>query len=259
MLAQDGRTAVVLEAPRTGRNKLSVGQHEAFVAERPSLVDVVSGQDDAAALPLQPLQHGREIAPAGGVEAHERLVEQKQTRAHGQHAGEREAALLASREGVGMPPAEGLLGQPDQLERAPDRRVHLAGRPAELAWPEGDVVGGRGREELQLRRLEDEADLALACAVVLVRRSGPAEHHAAGIRGEQPADQLQQGRLSGARGPEQGDRGAGGDGEADVAHGRHPPAPLVVGERELLTDDVEPHCHPAAIPHRAIRRRARRA
>ena len=251
--------AVVFEAPRTGRHELAAGQHEPFVAERPRLVDVVSRQDDAAALPLQPLQHGGEVAPAGRVEAHEGLVEQEQARAHGQYAGEREAALLPSGERVGMPPAEGRLGQADQLESARDGRVDLARRPAELARPEGDVVGGRGREELQLRGLKDEADLTLARAVVLVGRSSAAERHAPGVGSEQPADELQQGRLSGARRPEQGDRGAGGDGEADLAHGRHPPPSLVVGEREPFADDVEPRRHRAATPHRTTPRRARRA
>ena len=114
-----------------------------------------------------------ELAPRARVEAHERLVEQQQARPHGEHAGERQAALLAARERVGVPAAELRRRQAHELERLVDGRRDVGLRPAQPARAEGDVLARRRGEELQLRRLEDETDLPPQ-DLVASRRPAPA-------------------------------------------------------------------------------------
>ena len=157
----------------------------------------------------------RELAARRRVEAHERLVEQQQARPHGEHAGERQAALLAAGERVGMPLAELLRRQPDQLERLVDGGRDLRLRPAR---------GGAGRTPRppaptpRTAAARASGTRGRPAAAGPRSRASPAagavQQHRARLRRVQALDHLQQRRLARAGRAEQRQRPAGVELEA---------------------------------------------
>ena len=167
-----------------------------------------------------------------------------------QRPGEGDPLLLAGRQLVG--PVLLAVGQVDGREHLADRRRLLAapGVPAGDDERQGDVLAHRQDRE-QVEELEDEARLVAAQlrrgVVAELAHDRPVEHDLAGGRAVQPAEEVQERALAGARRSHDGhelarldrQRDAPDGGDVDAAHavapgevarledGRHQAAPQV--------------------------------
>ena len=92
------------------------------------------------------------------VQLRERFVEDQQTGAHRQHPGQGEPLPLAAGEGADRTASE--VGDAAHLQSGTDPAKHLLAGDAQVLQPKGDVALNRRIHGLQLRVLEDEADIA---------------------------------------------------------------------------------------------------
>ena len=166
-----------------------------------------------------------EIAAALRVEPDRRLVHQQQARLVQQRARKLDPAAVAAGELRGL--VVGALGEAEPCQLLLDARLGDRARNAVQAGME-QKIGGDGELEVERRLLEDDAEPRQ-------RRHRIARHvvahhlDAAGIGGEQAGEQLEQRRLAGAIGAEQGDELAGMGGQADAVDG---------ADRAIGLDDV---------------------
>ena len=164
------------------------------------------GRQDHRRAPLgEPREDGGEVAPRGRVETDEGLVEQQRPGLHGEHAGERQAALLAAGERVRVPRAELGARQPDESRAASTAASTVVLRPAQLARAEGDVLRGRWRRRAAAPASGTRARPRAAVAPLRGRvRSTPSSSTRPCAGSRSPRSDLQQRRLARPRGPEQG-------------------------------------------------------
>ena len=170
-----------------------LGQREQF---GPGVADVEQGQ---AELARQVHQVAEQVAPQGGVEPGERLIEQQQARRGEQGAAQGHAPRLTARQ-VG----DRALQQRLQAEQ-PD---HLVGmEAAHRAWDAAVaevqiLLHGEVREQAVL--LEQQADPALMGrgppATLDIHQRGFVQLDKALVRAGQPGDGVQQGGLAAAGG-----------------------------------------------------------
>ena len=159
-------------------------------------------------------------AAARGVKAGRRLVKDEHPGAHGDHAGDGDAALLPAGElerraleerGVHAGKARGLA----------HARIDLLRGEFGVFRAEGDVLIHRLLKELVLGILKDEPDLkahvargGLAAVNVL-----PVEEHGARRRREQTVEVLDERALAGARVADDAHELSGGDGKVNIVDG----------------------------------------
>ena len=194
-------------------------------------VRVVGDDEERAVLALREVAEELEDLRAdGGVEVGGRLVGEEHRGPAGEGAGDRDALLLPARE-VARQEAPAV----DEVDRVERLLGLLARRPALHPLDVERVLDvlerGQGREEVEL--LEDEADRAFA------DRRQPArarridllavDHDPPGGRGEDAAEDRQEGRLAGARRPLEGDDLAGAQREVDAVQHRDLLASLAEG------------------------------
>src|SRR5215218_5396097 len=138
--------------------------------------------------------------PCLGVELAGRLVGEEQPRPVGERAGDHDPLLLAARQLVG--PMARPFGEPDEVEQLRDPAVALPRLRADEPQGHLDVLRG-GQDRDQAERLEHEGDRMTAnlCRRGLAepRDLGPVDEDAPGRRLVEPAEQVEQGRLAGAR------------------------------------------------------------
>ena len=92
----------------------------------------------------------------GRVERRRRLVEHEHARMRGEHRTDRDALLLAAREGAQRSAAQ--VGDAEQVERLLDPLAHHVGRKAELLHRVGELFLDGVGDEAGERILADEAD-----------------------------------------------------------------------------------------------------
>jgi len=182
------------------------------VGEGPGAIELVGDQQDRTALPGAALQQVVEEVAAGGVEAGMGLVEQQQARAAGQCHGEARPPLLPGGE-----PPEGHSGQPAEAELLEDGIGvgHLAASgpdPEPHVLPDGQVVVGAGS-------MTDEGHIG-ADRMAVGGEIVPEYHGGAGRQRQEPGQEPQQRRLTGAVGPGHEDHLAFHHVEIDAGQGR---------------------------------------
>ena len=155
------------------------------------------------------------------VERAERLVHQEHTRPEDERPGQGHALLLAARELARQPAL--VAGEPDQLQRFPDAAEDFRARRLANLQGERDVVEDGEMREHRVA-LEDHAQFAPLRGQRGHRRAVH-EHLAARGIGEARHHHERRG-LAGAAGAEQGEEGARGHGDGDVAHRDHRPEGL---------------------------------
>ncbi len=174
--------------------------------------------DDGEAAPVQMLEHARRLQRLLGRQAGGRLVEQEDVRPAGQDHGDLEPLQAMVRQLAGQHVGLGL--EAEQIERVAEAllgegRARAADRRGDLeVLPDRQgVVGAVG--------LEGEAQaLAHAPEGRQPRHVRTLEDDAAGVRGIDPAEEREEGRLAGTVGADDAAQLALGDGERDAV-GRH--------------------------------------
>ena len=181
---------------------------------------------------------GRRVEVAG------RLVGEDQRRARRGGAGDGDALLLAARKlrrVMGQPVAE---ADRFELGRGAGPGVGLAGQ-----LERGGDVLLRGHRRQQVEGLQHDADAAAAGAGerVLVERLeiGAGDVDRAAARALEPGQHRHQRALARARGAEQRERLAGGDGEVDAAEDLHRRVAFAESEPEIARGDSGRTCHRA--------------
>ena len=155
----------------------------------------VLGDQDGGARSDRGLERGEQRPRPVRIELREGLVEDQQARTHGEDAGEREALAFAAGEGGDRPAAE--RRDPAHLERTVDTAQHLGAPDAEVLQAEGGVTLDAGIDRLELRVLEDEADVPGELAgggaqhVPAQHPRAAADHPAVEVRDEPVADAQQ--------------------------------------------------------------------
>ena len=159
-------------------------------------------------------------AAARGVKAGRGLIEDEHLGAHGDHAGDGDAALLPAGELERRALEERLVHAGKARGLAHALIDLLRGEPG-IFRAEGNVLIHRLLKELVLGILKDEADLkahvargGLAAVDVL-----PVEEHGAGRRHEQAVEVLNERALAGARVADDAHELPGGDGEINIVDG----------------------------------------
>ena len=135
-------------------------------------------QKDADSFVGQAAEKGQGFLPTGRVEAGQRLVEQEDAGAHGQHAGERDLLFLAAGEQKGLSLAQVRDAQvvKGHVRPLPD----LLARQSQVLQPKGHLGVNAGPQYLALRVLQDRADdlrdlrKGLARDVLAVEQDAPA-------------------------------------------------------------------------------------
>ena len=178
-------------------------------------------------------------AAARGVKAGRGLVEDEHPGAHGDHAGDGNAALLPAGELERRALEERLVhtGKARGLAHA---RIDLFRGELGVFRAEGDVLIYRLLKELVLGILKDQPDLkahvargGLAAVNVL-----PVEEHGAGRRCEQPVEVLDERALAGARVADDAHELPGRDGEINIVDGDFfKRCPGTVGVPEMIHPD----------------------
>jgi hypothetical protein len=187
--------------------------------------------------------------PGHGVQIAGRFVGEQHRRAGDQRAGDRDALLLAAGHLVG--PVVHAVGQSDAVEHLGGAGPALAAADAAIDQRQRDVVPGGGAGE-QVERLEDEADGPVAQPGQFGRRQGgdvaPADQQGAAGGPVQAAEQVHEGRLAGARGADDGQVVALGDGQRHPAQRGHADAVQLVGAGDAGGDDGGPAGHGRLCP-----------
>ncbi len=130
---------------------------------------------------------------AGRVEVGGRLVEQQQRRAQRDRAGQRQSLLFAS--GQRRRRSVAWIAETGGGQRFIDKRPDPRARHATVLQPERDVVAGAGHDEVGLRILEDDADLAPGGAGIHAAHRDAALL-LAGVFGEQAGERGEQRALA---------------------------------------------------------------
>ena len=200
------------------------------VGEEDRLRDRVGDEEDGLLL-LHPdaLQLEVHVLAGHGVERPEGLVHQEHGRVVDEGAGDRDALLHATGQLPRIPALE--LAQADQGEQV-HRRGHEA-LPAQALHVDGQehvVEDGAPREED--RGLEDHADVPARAL-----DGGAAEGRAPGGGRQQAGEDLEQGGLAAAGGPDHRHELALVHGEADPLEGGDAAVPRRVELRQLLDRD----------------------
>ena len=176
-------------------------------------VDEMGGPQDGHRAPVAQLEHVvQQVAPARRVEAHRGFVHEQEFRAVDQRPRELDPAALAAAEGPRTVPRA--VGQAQMTQVLRDPRARLGARKAVQAGVKPQIAGDR-HVEVQRRLLEHHAEAG-------ERRHGVAADVAAvdgdfaAVGDEQAGEQLEQGGLAGAVGPEQRDELAGVDAQVDA-------------------------------------------
>lgn len=203
----------------------------------------IVGGDDFRGLdrPEQRLQ--QPLSP--GIETPRRFVQGQDPRPAGQEAGQADPLFLSAAQVMGGTPLESR--KPDFRQSLPDDALDVPLPRTELPRAERNVLEDRGAEQLVLRVLEKQPDVAPDVrqigfdhgqAVNPNRRAAPA------VLRQDPVQVQEQSRLARAVGPDQAHGLPFGDCQADVAKGD---AAVFVGEAEVFHFDGGPgHFHPRA-------------
>ncbi len=211
----------------------------------------------------QVLDVGQHLGLARRIERGQRLVHQQQPRLREQRAADRHPLAFATRQRVRTAREQRL-----EPEQGHHRVVGHARRTRALAGPsqaEAQVVAHR-QVRKQPRVLEHDAEFApvhrQVDAARGVEEDGVADRDAAVLGAQQPGDQVDQGRLAGAAGPEQ--RGQPGQRQVEVG-------PVLDAAEAAAGVDAQPghgttpsavimraRCRGARAGRRARRRTARR-
>ena len=191
------------------------------------------------------LEHG---GTARGIEARRRLVHHEDPRPHRDRAGDRQALLLAARQGHRVPGLEP--GQAHGAERVLDPSGHRRPRHAQVLEAERDLVGHRRLAELGLGIVEHHRDVAGHVADRRRRRIPPGHRDpprplAGQEVGHDAVERQEQGRLAGPVEPDDPDELARRDLQRDVAERGRGVRGVRVGERQPLDRDGDVTGHPA--------------
>jgi len=138
------------------RPMLLLAEHDDAGGEQRREIELVRRDDERVTALVERCQEIDEVSTAARIEVRRRLVEQDDVGLHDQHRGQSDALLLPAAElerGTA-----GQMGEMQFFEHTLDRVAHAVGWPAELEWPEGDVVEDGRREQLDVRFLEDQPD-----------------------------------------------------------------------------------------------------
>src|SRR3990170_585427 len=195
------------------------------------LEEVVGDEDHGLPVPLpDPEELFLEDELGLGVEGAEGLVHQEDVGIPGE--GPRERDALAHPLGELARVASLEAGEPGEPEEVPRPRLAPIGGLAGELGAEGDVgeAGAPGQEGVAREHVAD--------ARVDPVHGDTVHRHPAGRRGKEPGDDVEEGGLAAATGPDDGEELALGHLEADVGEHRHRAAVDVEGVRETLDHDL---------------------
>jgi hypothetical protein len=206
-------------------------------------------RDDDVREVVKPLQLAHEVEHLradGDVERGDRFVGHDQLRVERQRPGQPDALSLPARELVCVA-VDGVAGQPDLVQQAPDDRSLLAGR-AELLNRERlahDAADAHAGIERRVRILEHELPISvqpLPLPESDLRQVPAGEADRAGRRALQAHDQPADRGLAAAGLADEPESGPGRDVERDArdrVHGAGPPLEEARRHRKLLDDVAE--------------------
>ncbi len=194
----------------------SEGDHSSVIDDRDSIAEplcffhVVGGQQDGAAGPLEIQDEIPELSPRLGIESGGRLVEEQELGVADEGGGHGEALLLAA--GEPGDPSAALLFEPDD-----PHDVFNAAAPVEEAAEKSErLLYGQLFGELSLLELHAET---LPQSVIVRAPTHPEDLDVAGIRLQQPLQNLDGRRLAGSVGPQKPEALADEDLEIEAVHG----------------------------------------
>ena len=167
------------------------------------------------------LQLEAQLLPQLGIERRQRLVEEHQLRLRRQHAGKRNALLLAAAQ---LPRRAAL--EPLQLhepQHFADASGNLGFRPSAVLQAVGDILGDRHMRKQRIV-LEEEAHIALIGALADHRNAFDLDRTF--VRFLETGNQAKRRGLAATARPEQRDGLAGGHGEGHPIDGRDLPEPF---------------------------------
>ncbi len=204
------------------------------------LVGVVRDHHDRSAALVHAFDDREHVIARLRVEHRRRLVEHEHTAVHGEHAGDRDALLLAAAHGGGVGVAQGI--HANRAERAVHTVADQRRGHAEILRTERHVRGhGRGHD-LVPGVLEDDADRAPRLAVcvgvgaVRVVEHGVAHQlHRAVVGGGESGDQACERGLAGAIGAYERNALTGPDTQVHAVE--HPCGAAVVAEPHAVEFD----------------------
>ena len=188
----------------------------------------------------QVVQRGADLGLGLGVHRRGGVVQDQDTGILEQRAGDGDALLLPSREGDALFPDQRVVAIGEGEDAVVDGSCPGGGLDLGIgdlpAYAVGDILADGSREEERL--LLDDADLlAQEVARVVVKLDAIEGQAAAGVLVE-AGQQVDQGRLAGTGGTQQGNDLARLAVEADLLQRR---AVLIVLEADILEDDVTLH------------------
>ena len=219
---------------------MAVIHHRDPGRQRHRLDLVVGDIDDGLAEPLvQLLDLGAHLDPQLGVEVRQGFVEQEDLGLAHKRAAHRDALALAARKLTGLAVQIGM----DLQKRAElfDRGGLFGARDVAGLHPEGDVLAHRlGRVERV--GLEHHRDVAVARRGVVDQPPGDLDMAVA--QRLEPGDQVEQGGLAAARGPDEDDEFARLDLEVDALD--HLVGPEAFAH--ALKGNSRCHCYPFTAP-----------
>src|SRR5260221_2306700 len=206
---------------------------------------VVADHHDRAALPVELVQDGQDVAAGGRVQVASRFVGEDQVRVGHQGARDRDALLLASRE-LGRKMVDPI-GEADHVQSLERKRLPIAAVAVEKRQlhvaPRGELGG-------QLELLEDEPDAAVA-DVRKLRLAEPAdvlagEPVAAGGWSVEAAEDVHQRRLARPRRAHDREELASADQQREVAQRSDFGVAGSVDFGDRFQLDERLHAHPPA-------------
>src|SRR5271155_3157675 len=209
-------------------------------------VGLVGDDDDGVAVGVELVEEGHDLVAGLGVEVAGGLVGEDDGGAIDEGAGDGNTLLFAAGELIGAV-IEAALDAEDVGEMVKELAVEgLRAVAAEVGDVVGDLdVAERGERGQQVEALEDEADAGAthfgAVGVGELGEVGAFDGDGSGAGSGEAAENVEEGRLAGAGGSDDGDELARVHGEADVAEGLYFELAGAIGFSDVLGEDDR--CH----------------
>ncbi len=222
--------ARALEQRRVGEHGIGGGvggevpgiHHDHAIGVLGDELQIVRDHDDRRAPVAEVVEHRHHLVGAGAILSVGRLVEHEQAGSADERRPHRQSSLLPAREQERVD--VGAIGEAEPREHLVDAASHLRLGHPQPTEAVGELVEDGRRDELVLGVLEHEPDVARQPSRGQASHVAPVDAYGAARRPPDAGDRLDQGRLAGAVGADDGDEPAFPHVEVDGVHdGGAPP------------------------------------